>query len=160
LTFTESLRILLFEGDDKVKKDDHSLDLRGAGMAGEMILIVEDSALNLKVVQTVLKPHGYQLVTAVDGEEAIQVATRMQPDLVLMDMQLPKISGYEATQTLKSQPATAHIPVVALTAHAMTEEREKAMSSGCDGYITKPVDTRALPGQVRQYLDALATNSE
>ena len=121
-------------------------------MASETILLVEDSALNRKLVETVLRPHGYRLLVAVDGQQAIEIATRERPDLILMDMGLPKISGYDATRHLKSQPETAHIPIVALTAHAMAEERERALSSGCDGYITKPIDTRAFPGQVRAFL--------
>ena len=123
-------------------------------MADETILIVEDSLLNRKLVETVLRPHGYHLLLAVDGEEAVEIATCERPDLILMDMQLPKVSGYDATRTLKSQPKTAHIPIVALTAHAMADERERALAVGCDGYITKPIDTRAFPGQVRQYLDS------
>lgn len=122
-------------------------------MAGETILVVEDSALNRKLVETVLQAHGYRLLHAVDGEEAIAVAAREQPDLILMDLQLPKISGYEAIQTLKSQPETAHIPIAALTAHAMTGEREKALALGCVDYITKPINTRAFPDQVRRCLD-------
>lgn len=124
-------------------------------MANETILIVEDSLLSRKLVETVLRPHGYRLLVAADGEEAIEVATREQPDFILMDLQLPKVSGYDATQRLKSQPETADIPIVALTAYAMAEERERALAAGCDGYITKPIDTRTFPGQVRQYLDAL-----
>jgi two-component system cell cycle response regulator DivK len=119
----------------------------------ETILIVEDSALNRKLVETILRPYGYRLLIAVDGGEAIEIATREQPDLVLMDMQLPKVSGYDATRTLKAQPETADIPIVALTAHAMEDERERAKAVGCDGYITKPIDTRAFPGQVREHLD-------
>ena len=122
-------------------------------MTKKTILIVEDSAMNRKLVTTILRPHGYDLLIAVDGEQAIEIATREQPDLILMDMQLPKVSGYEATQTLKSQPETADIPIVALTAHAMDGERERAMAARCDGHITKPIDTRAFPGLVRQYLD-------
>ena len=123
-------------------------------MANETIHIVEDSLLNRKLVEAVLRPHGYRLLIAVDGEEGIEVATRERPDLILMDMQMPKVSGYDAIQALKAQPETAHIPIVALTACAMADERERALAAGCDGYIAKPVDTRALPGQVRQYLDA------
>ena len=123
-------------------------------MANETILIVEDSALNRKLVEAILRPHGYRLLIAVDGAEGIEIATREKPDLVLMDLQLPQVSGYDATQTLKSQPETAHIPIVALTAHAMAEEHERAMEIGCDGYITKPIDTRAFPGQVREHLDS------
>jgi len=123
-------------------------------MANETILIVEDSLLNRKLVEAVLKPHGYRLLIAVDGKEGIEVATREKPDLILMDMQMPKVSGYEATQALKSQPETAHIIIVALTAHAMESERERALSAGCNGHITKPVNTRTLPVQVREYLDS------
>ena len=123
-------------------------------MADETILVVEDSALNRKLVQAVLRPHGYRLLIATDGEEGIEIATREQPDLILMDMQLPKVSGYDATRTLKSQPETKHVTIVALTAHAMADERERALAIGCDGYITKPIDTRTFPDQVRQYLDS------
>ena len=123
-------------------------------MADETILIVEDNLLNRKLVEAILKPLSYRLLTAVNGEEGIEVATRERPDLILMDLQMPKVSGYDATEALKSQPETAHITIVALTAHAMADERERAMAAGCDGYITKPVDTRIFPGQVREYLDA------
>ena len=123
-------------------------------MADETILIVEDNLLNRKLIEAILKPIGYRLLTAVDGEEGIEVATRERPELILMDLQLPKVSGYDATEVLKSQPETAHITIVALTAHAMADERERALAAGCDGYITKPVDTRVFPGQVREYLDS------
>jgi two-component system cell cycle response regulator DivK len=124
-------------------------------MANETILIVEDNLLNRKLIEAILKPLGYHLLTAVNGEEAIEVATRERPDLILMDLQMPKVSGYDATEVLKSQPETAHITIVALTAHAMADERERAMAAGCDDCITKPVDTRVFPGQVREYLDSL-----
>jgi len=128
-------------------------------MSKETILIVEDSPLNRKLVTAILRPHGYNLLIAVDGEQAIEIATREQPDLILMDMQLPKVSGYEATKTLKSQPETKNIPIVALTAHAMENERERAMTARCDGYITKPIDTRAFPDMIRQYLDLRETQT-
>jgi two-component system cell cycle response regulator DivK len=124
-------------------------------VAHETILIVEDSTLNRKLVETVLRPRGYRLLTAEDGREGVEIAIRERPDLILMDMQMPKISGYDATSILKAQPETAYIPIVALTAHVMEDERERALAAGCDGYITKPIDTRSLPGQVRQYLDSL-----
>ncbi len=122
-------------------------------MADETILIVEDSPLNRKLVETVLSPYGYNLLDAKNGEEAIEVATREHPDLILMDMKMPKLDGYEATRILKSRPDMANVPIVALTAHAMEEERERAIQSGCDGYITKPINTRTFPSLVRQYLD-------
>jgi len=122
-------------------------------MSNETILIVEDSKLNRKLVETVLRPYGYRLLIAVDGQEALDIATRERPDLILMDMQLPKISGYDATRTLKAGPETASIPIVALTAHAMEDERERAKAVGCDGYITKPINTRTFPEQVKEHLD-------
>ena len=115
--------------------------------------MIEDNTLNRKLVEKILRPCGYRLLIAGDGQEGIEVATRERPDLILMDMGMPKVTGYEATKTLKSQPETAHITIVALTSHAMEYERERALEAGCDGYITKPIDTRVFPDQVRQYLD-------
>jgi len=123
-------------------------------MVGKTILIVEDNQLNRKLLEIILQPHGYRLLSAINGVEAIQIATREQPDLILMDMHLPKVSGYDATRILKSQPETAHIAIVALTAQAMEDQREQALIAGCDDYISKPIDTRAFPDQVRQYLNS------
>jgi CheY-like chemotaxis protein len=103
-------------------------------------------------VETVLKRHGYHLLFARSGQEAIKIATQEQPDLILMDMKLPGISGCDAVQALRSQPETAGIPIVALTAHAIGGERRRAMDAGCVGYIIKPIDTRAFPDQLREYL--------
>jgi two-component system cell cycle response regulator DivK len=122
-------------------------------MASKTILIVEDNPVNRKLLVTVLRPHGYRLLTAVDGEEAVATACRELPDLILMDLQLPKMNGYSATQRLKEFPETAKILVIALTAHAMPEERRRAQQIGFDGYITKPIDTRAFPGQIRAILE-------
>lgn len=121
-------------------------------MSGETILITEDNPVNRKLLLTVLRPYGYRLLTAVDGEEALRLACQELPDLILMDLQLPKLNGYDATRQLKEMPATASIPIVALTAHAMPEERDRAQQVGFDGYITKPIDTRAFPGQVQAFL--------
>jgi CheY-like chemotaxis protein len=120
--------------------------------AGEAILIVEDNAISRKLVETVLKPHGYRLFFAHNGQEAIDVALQEHPDLILMDMKLPRISGYDTVRALKSQPETASIPIVALTAHAIGSERQRAMAVGCEDYIIKPIDTRAFPHRLRQYL--------
>ncbi len=117
-------------------------------MANESILIVEDNPVNRKLLVALLKPRGYRLLTAEDGEEAIAVAARELPDLILMDLQLPKMNGLTATRCLKNNPATANIPVVALTAHAMPEERQRAQEIGFNGYITKPIDTRTFPVQI------------
>jgi len=123
-------------------------------MVGKTILIVEDNQLNRKLLEIILQPHGCRLLSAINGVEAIQIATREQPDLILMDMHLPKVSGYDATKILKSQPETAHIAIVALTAQAMEDQRQQALTAGCDDYISKPIDTRAFPDQVRQYLNS------
>jgi CheY-like chemotaxis protein len=122
-------------------------------MASETVLIVEDNPVNRKLLVTVLRPHGYHLLTAVDGEEAVAMAMQELPHLILMDLQLPRMNGYTATQLLKEHPATANIPVIALTAHAMPEERRHAQEIGFDGYITKPIDTRLFPSQVRLFLE-------
>ena len=124
----------------------------GAAAVREAILVVEDNAISRRLVETVLKPHGYHLLFARSGQEAIEIATQEHPDLILMDMKLPGISGCDTVQALKSQPETANIPVVALTAHAIGSERRRAMAAGCAGYIIKPIDTRAFPGQLRQHL--------
>jgi len=116
------------------------------------ILLVEDNRLNRKLVEAILSSQGYHLLMAHDGEEAIALAKAERPDLILMDMKLPKIDGYEATAQLKTEPETANIPVVAMTAHALPEEEEKATKAGCVGYITKPINTRTLPRQVKKYL--------
>jgi len=122
-------------------------------MAKETILIVEDNPVNRKLFLTVLRPHGYCLLTAGDGEEALKVASQELPDLILMDLQLPKMNGFMVTQRLKEQSSTAKIPVVAITAHAMGEERMRAEQIGFTAYITKPINTRAFPQQVRAILD-------
>ncbi len=118
----------------------------------EKILLVEDSPLNRRLIEAVLKPRGYRLLLAEDGQEAIDIATAELPDLILMDVQLPHVSGYDATRVLKSKPETCNIPIVALTAHAMSDERDRALAAGCNGYIVKPIDTRAFPDQIREYL--------
>lgn len=121
-------------------------------MPAKKILIVEDNPVNQKLLVMILRPHGYQLLTAEDGEAAIAIAAQELPDLILMDLQLPKMNGYTATQKLKEAAATAVIPVIALTAHALSEDKEYAYQFGFDGYITKPVDTRSFPGEIQQFL--------
>jgi two-component system, cell cycle response regulator DivK len=122
-------------------------------MAGETILIVEDNRVNQKLLLTILRPHRYRLLTAADGEEALAVARQERPDLILMDLQLPRMNGYQATSALQEQEETRGIPVVALTAHAMPNEHEHGLRAGFLAYIIKPIDTRAFPQLVRQLLD-------
>ncbi|RKY67626.1 MAG: response regulator [Candidatus Latescibacterota bacterium] len=119
---------------------------------GTRILVVEDNMTNLKLVEVVLRKYGYEVLKAPDGEQAIETAIREKPDLILMDIQLPKISGYDVTKTLKSREDTADIPVIALTAKAMAGDSEKALAAGCDDYISKPLDTRELPRKIQSFL--------
>jgi len=117
------------------------------------ILIVEDNGVNRNLVRVLLQKYGYQIIEATDGEEAVEVAVREKPDLILMDIQLPRMSGYSATGILKGRRDTMDIPIIALTAKAMIGDREKALKAGCDGYISKPIDTRELPKVVNSLLD-------
>ncbi len=116
------------------------------------ILIVEDNASNRALLQAVLQPIGYELLMSEDGQAGVDTALSEKPDLILMDMMLPVMSGYEATRRLKLNPATRHIPIVAVTANDAPIERDRALNAGCDGYISKPIDTRALPNQIRLFL--------
>lgn len=122
-------------------------------MAGEPILIVDDNVTNLKLVRVLLETEGYTIRTASHASEALRVLLDFRPQLILMDIQLPDIDGLTLTRQLKADPKTADITVVALTAYAMKGDEEKALASGCSGYITKPVDTRQLVRQVEQYLE-------
>jgi CheY-like chemotaxis protein len=121
-------------------------------MSQETILIVEDSELNRRLLEAVLKPHGYRLLVAEDGETGLVLAREQRPDLILMDVLLPGIDGYEATRQLRADPETQHIAVIALTASASNEERAQALAAGCDAYISKPIDTRAFPQQIHQFM--------
>ena len=116
------------------------------------ILIVDDNRDSRELVVKVLKSRGYQTIEAVDGEEALEKAVAERPDLILMDRSLPKIDGYEVTSRLKGQEEFKDIPIVALTAHAMRGDREKALEAGCEGYISKPINVRELPELIRSYL--------
>lgn len=108
------------------------------------ILLVEDNEMNRDMLSRRLERAGYRVILAVDGPRGIAAARMEAPDLVLMDMSLPEIDGWEATRHLKQDPATRGIPVIALTAHAMVSDREKALQAGCDDYDTKPVDFARL----------------
>jgi two-component system cell cycle response regulator DivK len=121
-------------------------------MNEKKILVVEDNAMNLELVSDLLEAGGYRVLQARDGREALTVAANEQPDLILMDLQLPEIDGLEATRRLKQCRSTAHIGIVALTAHAMLGDEEKTREAGCTGYIAKPIDTREFVGVVAGYL--------
>lgn len=121
-------------------------------MAGNSILIVDDSPQNLKLARVLLTSQGFEVKTAVDAEDALKVLDSFAPRLILMDIQLPGMDGLELTRRLRLDPARRDIIIVALTAYAMMGDEEKAMAAGCDGYITKPIDTNALPKVVADYL--------
>ena len=113
-----------------------------------LVLIVEDNEKNLKLARDLLRVKGYRTVEAVDGGAGIALAAQHRPAIVLMDIQLPDMDGWEALHQLRSDPRTADIPVVAVTAFAMEGDRERFLNGGFDGYITKPIDVRLFPSQV------------
>jgi two-component system cell cycle response regulator DivK len=116
------------------------------------ILVVDDNRDNRELVIKVLKHNGYETVEAADGEDAILKTAREKPDLILMDISLPRMDGYEVTRRLKSTEEFRDIPIIALTAHAMKGDMEKALSAGCQGYIPKPISIRELPDQIEYHL--------
>jgi two-component system cell cycle response regulator DivK len=116
------------------------------------VLVVEDNSLNLKLVRDVLLHAGFDVVEARSGEDGIARALAYQPDIILMDLQLPGIDGTQAMRTIKGSPVGSHIPIVALTAFAMSEDRERALRDGFDGYLIKPISVRDLPRQVTEFL--------
>jgi CheY-like chemotaxis protein len=119
-----------------------------------LILVVEDNELNADMLTRRLKRAGHDVLLGSDGQTGVELARQHQPDLVLMDMSLPILDGWAATRALKADAGTAHIPVMALTAHAVKGEREKALGAGCDEYDTKPVDWSRLSAKIAQLLQA------
>ena len=117
-----------------------------------VILVVEDNERNLKLLRDVLEYAGYDVRVARTGEDGVTLAVKEPPDLVLMDLQLPGIDGMEALRQLRASPRTADIPVVAVTAQAMKQDRERALEAGFNGYVEKPISVRAFPDQVRSFL--------
>ena len=122
-------------------------------MAGELILIVEDNDKNLKLVRDLLQVKGYRTLEAGTAEEGLALAATHLPQLILMDVQLPGMDGVTAVGRLKAEPRTAAIPVVALTAFAMKDDRERFLDAGFDDYLIKPIDVREFPEQVRRYCE-------
>ncbi|TMV47005.1 response regulator [Paenibacillus mesophilus] len=116
------------------------------------ILLVEDNEMNRDMLSRRLMRKGYQVLEAIDGRQGIEMASNELPDLILMDMSLPEIDGWEATKRIKQSPGTRHIPVIALTAHAMSSDRERALDAGCDDFDTKPVDWNRLLGKMQDLL--------
>src|SRR5258706_14870408 len=116
------------------------------------ILLVEDNEMNRDMLSRRLQRKGYEVVIAIDGGEGVELAHSATPDLILMDMSLPVLDGWEATRRLKASPETSHIPVIALTAHAMATDREKALEAGCDDYDTKPIELPRLLSKIETML--------
>jgi len=122
-------------------------------MTGDPILVIDDNPGNLKLILYVLQKVGYDVRTAVDAEEALRVLREFRPRLILMDLQLPGMDGLTLTRRLKADPELGGPLIVAVTASAMKGDEEKALEAGCNGYITKPIDTRALPRIIASFLD-------
>jgi CheY-like chemotaxis protein len=119
---------------------------------GERVLIVDDNPTNLKLVAYLVKANGYDVDTAADADAAVAAIRASKPRVILMDIQLPGIDGLELTRRLKADPATQDIAIIAVTAYAMKGDEEKALAAGCDDYVTKPIDTRALPQVIARHV--------
>jgi two-component system, cell cycle response regulator DivK len=116
------------------------------------ILVVEDTEDNRQIIRDLLSSAGYELIEAVDGETGVEAAAREKPDLILMDIQLPKMDGYEATRRIKADAASAHIPIIAVTSYALSGDEAKTRAAGCDAYIAKPFSPRQLLAKVREFV--------
>jgi two-component system, cell cycle response regulator DivK len=122
------------------------------------ILIVEDEPKNLKLFRDLLQKIGYETTEATDGEQGVELARTTKPDLILMDIMMPKMDGLEATRIIKANATTKDIPIIALTSYAMKGDRERTLEAGCDGYIAKPVDIRELLKTVERYCQVVVVN--
>lgn len=123
------------------------------------ILVVEDDTMNRELLERLLAIHGYKVISAADGARGLAMARTHQPDLIIMDMGLPILNGWQATNRLKNTPATRHIPVIALTAYAFTEDRERCIAVGCDDYDVKPLDAPRLLMKIQFQLAQLNTEN-
>ena len=122
-------------------------------MAGERILLVDDNPMNRRVSEFLLKARGYIIDEASDGQEALALLKQNRPHLILMDLQLPGLDGYTITRIIKNDDATKNIPIIALSAYAMSGDAERALEAGCDAYISKPIDPDEFPKTVASFLD-------
>lgn len=123
---------------------------------GEIILVVDDHPINLELMVTLLEPLGYGVRTALDVPSALDSIRDQRPDLILMDLQLPGMDGYDLTRQLKSDSSTSNIPIIAVTSYAMEGDKSKALAAGCDEYVAKPIDTRQFPGMVARFLQPIS----
>src|ERR1700741_3368914 len=133
----------------------HAAGARRGAKGGDMskrVFVVEDEEDNRRIVRDLLTSVGYEIIEAVTGEEGVTAAATHLPDLILMDIQLPGLDGYEATRRIKADPALRHIPIIVVTSYALSGDDVKAFEAGCDAYITKPFAPRALLAKIREYL--------
>ena len=116
------------------------------------VLVIEDNEKNRYLISFILKAAGYAVIEAVTGEEGVETAIREHPDLVLMDIQLPGIDGYETTRRIRASPGGTKIPIIALTSYAMTGDRERALAAGCTGYVEKPINPDTIMDEIQKFL--------
>jgi len=116
------------------------------------ILVVEDQADNLQILRDLLSNAGYEMIEALDGEAGVRIAVSERPDLILMDIQLPLLDGYEATRRIRADPALGATPIIVITSYALSGDETKAHAAGCDGYVSKPYSPRLLLAKIREYL--------
>ena len=128
-------------------------------MSPETLLIVDDNETNLKLARVLLSADGYQVRTALDAQSAMASIREVRPALILMDIQLPGMDGLTLTRQLKKDPLTRDIVVIAMTAYAMKGDQQKALAAGCDGYLSKPIDTRALSGTIAEFLSRVSNTA-
>jgi two-component system, cell cycle response regulator DivK len=121
-------------------------------MNGRRILVVEDTEDNRRIMRDLLTSAGFELIEVEDGEAAVRAAAEHRPDLILMDIQLPVLDGYESARRIKADPALRHIPIIAVTSYALSGDEERARIAGCDGYVAKPFSPRKLLATVREFL--------
>ena len=121
-------------------------------MQNKMVLVVEDNPLNMKLIRSLLQLCDFDMLEAPDAESGIELAKKIKPDLILMDIQLPGMDGLSATQLIKNDPSLNKVPIVAITSYAMHGDEQKAKSAGCSGYIAKPIDTRSFLDTINEYM--------
>ena len=126
-------------------------------MSDVRILYIEDNHENRLLVRRILEAEGYSIIEATDGPTGLEAAVQMEPDLILLDINLPEIDGYDLARRFRNTPGLQHVPILAITANVMKGDRERTLNSGCDGYIQKPIDVDRLPQQVRMALQKSRT---
>jgi len=124
-------------------------------MAGQRILYIEDNLENRMLVRRVLQAEGYAILEAADGPSGVRSAVENRPDLILVDINLPDLDGYEVTLRIRRNPDLARVPIIAMTANVMHGDRERSLAAGCDGYLQKPIDIDLLPEQIAQFLSRI-----